>query len=158
MPDSPKAKALDASAVQPRIGSSYPPPFDKPCANRERRALGNAFGLSQFGVNLLTLPPGAWSSQRHWHEQEDEFVYVLEGEVTLIIDAGEQRLTPGMAAGFPAGDRDGHHLVNRSDRPAQVLEVGTRADRDYAEYPDIDMTVEITDGTARFRHRNGEPY
>ena len=104
------------------------------------------------------LPPGAWSSQRHWHEQEDEFVYVLSGTVTLITDAGEQQLTPGMAAGFPAGDRDGHHLVNRGDRPAQVLEVGTRANRDYAEYPDIDMTVEISGGAARFRHRNGVPY
>lgn len=158
MTDGPKPTAIAAANLEPRIGSDYPAPFDEPCANRERRALGNPFGLSQFGVNLLTLPPGAWSSQRHWHKQEDEFVYVLEGDVTLITDAGEQRLTPGMAAGFPAGNRDGHHLVNRSDRPAQVLEVGTRADRDYADYPDIDMTVEITGGAAQFRHRNGEPY
>ncbi len=158
MPDNPRPTALDAAALPPRIGSDYPAPFDEPCAERERRALGNPFGLSQFGVNLLTLPPGAWSSQRHWHECEDEFVYVLSGTITLITDAGEQALTPGMAAGFPAGSRDGHHLVNRSDSPAQVLEVGTRADRDYAEYPDIDMTVEITGGTAQFRHRNGDPY
>ena len=158
MPDSPKPTALHAASLQPRIGSAYPAPFDEPCAKRERRALGNPFGLSQFGVNLLTLPPGAWSSQRHWHECEDEFVYVLSGTVTLITDSGEQQLTPGMAAGFPAGNRDGHHLVNRGDQPAQVLEVGTRADRDYAEYPDIDMTVEITGGVAQFRHRNGDPY
>lgn len=158
MPDSPRPTALDAAALKPRIGSDYPAPFDEPCAGRERRALGNPFGLSQFGVNLLTLPPGAWSSQRHWHECEDEFVYVLSGKVALITDAGEQELSPGMAAGFPAGSRDGHHLVNRSDQPAQVLEVGTRAERDYAEYPDIDMTVEITGGRAQFRHRNGDPY
>ena len=158
MTDGPNPTALDAAGVEPRIGSDYPAPFDEPCARRERRALGNPFGLSQFGVNLMTLPPGAWSSQRHWHEQEDEFVYVLEGEVTLITDAGERRLTPGMAAGFPAGNRDGHHLVNRSDRPAQVLEVGSRAEREFADYPDIDMTVEIAGGAARFQHRNGDPY
>ena len=115
-------------------------------------------GLSQFGVNLLTLPPGAWSSQRHWHENEDEFIYVLEGEVTLITDAGEQRLGPGKAAGFPANSRDGHHLVNRSDRPVRVLEVGTRASREYGEYPDIDMTLETVDGLTRFLHKNGVPY
>ncbi len=158
MPDSPKPPALDPATVEPRIGSSYPSPFDAPCATRERRPLGDAIGLTQFGVNLLTLPPGAWSSQRHWHQREDEFVYVLSGEVTLITDAGEQRLGPGMAAGFPAGRRDGHHLVNRGDRPAQVLEVGTRAGSDYAEYPDIDMKVEITDGRAQFWHMDDEPY
>ena len=153
-----KLPALDPATIAPRIGSRYPAPFDEPCATRERQALGDAVGLSQFGVNLLTLPPGAWSSQRHWHENEDEFVYVLDGEVRLITDAGEQRLTPGMAAGFPAGRRDGHHLVNRSDRPARVLEVGTRAARDSGDYPDIDMTVEARDGTYRFLHKNGEPY
>ncbi len=158
MTNGPKPPALDPEAVETQTGSSYPSPFDEPCATRERRALGDALGLSQFGVNLLTLPPGAWSSQRHWHENEDEFVYVLDGEVTLITDAGEQRLTPGMAAGFPAGRRDGHHLVNRSQRPARVLEVGTRSAQDYAEYPDIDMKVEISGPGARFLHKNGEPY
>ena len=158
MTDSKKSTAIDAGSVEPRIGSSYPAPFDQPCANRERRALGDAAGLSQFGVNLMTLPPGAWSSQRHWHEGEDEFIYVLEGEVTLITDAGEQRLTQGMAAGFPAGDRDGHHLVNRGDRPAKILEVGTRLDGDYVEYPDIDMKLEADNGEARFRHMDGTPY
>ena len=158
MTDSKKSTAVDAGSVEPRIGSSYPAPFDEPCAKRERRALGDAVGLSQFGVNLLTLPPGAWSSQRHWHEGEDEFVYVLDGEVTLITDAGEQRLTPGMAAGFPAGNRDGHHLVNRSDRPVKVLEVGTRLDGDYVEYPDIDMKLEPDKDEARFKHMDGTLY
>lgn len=158
MTDSLKPPALDPETVTPSIGSSYPAPFDEPCATRERRALGDPLGLTQFGVNLLTLPPGAWSSQRHWHENEDEFVYLLEGEVILITDAGEQRLTPGMVAGFPAGRRDGHQLVNRSDKAARVLEVGTRAARDYAEYPDIDLKVELGDGKHRFLHKDGEPY
>ena len=153
-----KAPALNPASIEPRIGSGYPAPFDQPCATRERQALGDAVGLTQFGANLLTLPPGAWSSQRHWHANEDEFIYVLDGEVALITDGGEQTLTPGMAAGFPAGKRDGHHLVNRSDRPARILEVGTRAAADHGDYPDIDMTVETTGGDYRFLHRNGEPY
>ena len=158
MTDGPKPPALDPEGVETRSGSSYPAPFDEPCASRERQALGDALDLTQFGVNLLTLPPGAWSSQRHWHENEDEFVYVLSGEVVLITDAGEQRLTPGMVAGFPAGRRDGHHLVNRSELSARVLEVGTRSAQDYAEYPDIDMKVEVTGAKARFLRKNGEPY
>lgn len=158
MADDLKPPVLDPASVTPKIGSSYPAPFDQPCATRERRALGDPVGLTQFGANLLTLPPGAWSSQRHWHENEDEFVYVLDGEVVLITDAGEQTLGPGMAAGFPAGRRDGHHLVNKSDRPAQVLEVGTRAASDSGDYPDIDMKVEAKDGDYRFLHKNGEAY
>lgn len=158
MTDELRPPALDPDSVARRAGSSYPAPFDRPCTTRERRALGDALGLGHFGVNLLTLPPGAWSAQRHWHENEDEFVYVLEGEVVLITDAGEQRLTPGMAAGFPAGHRDGHHLVNRSERPASVLEVGTRAARDHVEYPDIDLTFEASGGTDRFLHKDGQPY
>jgi uncharacterized cupin superfamily protein len=118
---------LDPDSVTPRVGSIYPAPFAEPLKGREKRALGDAAGLSQFGVNLVTLQPGAWSSQRHWHENEDEFIYVLEGEVTLITDAGEQVLKPGLAAGFPAGKTNGHHLVNRSDKPARYFEVGTRA-------------------------------
>ena len=158
MTDAPTPPAIDPAAVEPRIGSSYPAPFDQPCAARERRPLGDAVGLTQFGVNLLTLPPGAWSSQRHWHEGEDEFVYVLEGEVTLITDAGERRLGPGMAAGFPANRRDGHHLVNRSDNAARVLEVGTRTEGDSVEYSDIDMKLQPIEGEHRFLHKNGDPY
>ncbi len=153
-----KPPALDPATLAPQIGSDYPQPFDKPCARRERRSLGDPLALSQFGVNLLTLPPGAWSSQRHWHSEEDEFVFVLDGEVALITDAGEQRLGPGMAAGFPAGRRDGHHLINRGDRPALVLEVGTRTKGEHAEYSDIDMRVEEKDGSSRYMHKNGEPY
>jgi uncharacterized cupin superfamily protein len=118
---------LDPATVTPRVGSIYPAPFAAPLAGREKRALGDPLGLSQFGVNLVTLGPGSWSSQRHWHENEDEFVYVLEGQVTLITDEGEATLRPGMAAGFPAGKEDGHHLINRGNAPARYLEVGTRA-------------------------------
>lgn len=155
-----KAKpAVDATAVVPQTGSSYPAPFDADCAGRERRRLGDAFGLTQFGVNLLRLPPGQWSSQRHWHHREDEFVYVLEGEVALVTDAGEQRLGPGMVAGFKAGVPDGHHLVNRSDRDAVVLEVGTRTQGEEADYSDIDMLVRLDDkGAERYVHKDGTPF
>lgn len=132
------ARALDLPA---RTGSDYPAPHNAPCLARVRRALGDAFGLSQFGVNLLDLPPGTWSSQRHWHEHQDEFVYVLEGEVVLVTDEGETVLTPGMTAGFRAGSGNGHHLVNRSDRTVRVLEVGTRSVEEVAHYSDIDMMV-----------------
>ena len=150
--------ALDPAAVAPHRGSDYPAPFDRPCAGRERRVLGDAVGLTQFGVNLLTLAPGAWSSQRHWHLEEDEFVYVLEGEVVLVTDAGEQPLRAGMAAGFPAGKADGHHLINRSERPALLLEVGTRTAREHAEYSDIDMMGEAREGVFRYLHKDGRPY
>ncbi len=150
--------AIDAMSVEAHTGSSYPAPFDADCAGREKRRLGDAFGLTQFGVNLLRLPPGQWSSQRHWHHGEDELVYVLDGEVTLVTDAGEQTLRPGMVAGFKAGVPDGHHLVNRSGRDAVVLEVGTRLEQDPADYSDIDMLVRVVDGKERFVHRDGTPY
>lgn len=158
MADSVKAPALDPATVTPRKGSSYPAPFDAPCLEREKRVLGDALGLTQFGVNLTTMAPGVWSAQRHWHKHEDEFVYVLDGEVTLITDDGDQVLTTGMAAGFPAGKADGHHLVNRSDKPATFLEVGTRAALEHGVYPDIDMTVEIRERKFTFRHKDGTPY
>ena len=114
------SKRIDPAKVAAVIGTSYPPPFDEPCRTRERRRLGDAAGLTQFGVNLLTLPPGSWSAQRHWHSHEDEFVTVLEGEVVLVTDAGEETLRRGDAAGFKAGDRDGHCFQNRSAAsPAQ---------------------------------------
>src|ERR671919_1012942 len=150
---------IDIAAVPKRQGSGYPPPFDAPCADRVRQRLGNAGGLSDFGVNLMRLPPGCWSSQRHWHSHEDEFVYVLEGELTLVSDGGEQVLGPGMAAGFPAGKADGHHLINRTDRPALYLEVGTRReDVDQVDYPDIDMAIRVLDGRQMFVRKSGEPY
>jgi uncharacterized cupin superfamily protein len=149
---------LDPKSVTPRLGSIYPPPFGEPLAGREKRALGDALNLTQFGVNLVTLAPGSWSSHRHWHANEDEFVYVLEGEVALVTDQGEKILGQGMAAGFPAGNPDGHHLINRSDKPALYLEVGTRAQTEEAHYSDIDMMARKVDGRFVFTRRNGEPY
>ena len=148
------ARALDLPA---RTGSDYPAPHNAPCLARIRRALGDAFGLSQFGVNLLDLPSGTWSSQRHWHEKQDEFVYVLEGEVVLVTDEGETTLSSGMVAGFRAGTGNGHHLVNRSDRTARVLEVGTRTTEEVAYYSDIDMLVrDHADGWDYFT-KDGRP-
>lgn len=150
-------RKIDVESVPKRVGSSYPPPYDEPCLARTRRPLGDAAGLTQFGVNLLRLAAGAWSSQRHWHTHEDEFVYVLEGEVVLVSDAGEEMLRAGDCAGFRAGERDGHHLQNRSGKDAVVLEVGTRDPaHDAADYPDIDLA--IGPGTGGFVHKDGTPY
>jgi len=153
-----KTSWLDPAGITPRHGSIYPKPFDEKLAGREKRALGDPLGLSQFGVNLVTLAPGSWSSQRHWHAKEDEFIYVLEGEVALVTDAGETLLGPGMAAGFAAGKADGHHLINRSGSPVRYLEVGTRADNEEAQYSDIDMMARKEDGRFVFMHKNGEHY
>ena len=138
--------ALPVDDLPVRTGSGYPSPHDVPCRQRRRRALGDAFGLSQFGVNLLELPPGAWSSQRHWHERQDEFIYVLEGEVTLVTNEGDTVLKPGMVAGFRAGEANGHHLTNRSNAVARVLEVGTRTAEETAHYPDIGMMYREGEG------------
>jgi uncharacterized cupin superfamily protein len=151
--------ALDPQTVPARAGSSYPAPFRAAVDARQKRPLGDATGLTQFGVNLVELPPGCWSAQRHWHTHEDEFVYVLDGELTLVTGGGEQILRPGMAAGFPAGAPDGHHLINRTDRPAVYLEVGTRRDDlDECVYPDIDMAVRQHGGRQMFVRKTGEPY
>jgi uncharacterized cupin superfamily protein len=144
MPDSKIALHVDDLPV--RTGTDYPPPHDLPCRQRRRRRLGDALGLSQFGVNLLELAPGTWSAQRHWHERQDEFIYVLEGEVTLVTDEGETVLKPGMIAGFRAGDANGHHLVNRSNAVARVLEMGTRTAEETAHYPDIAMMYREGEG------------
>src|SRR5580698_11330660 len=117
---------IDFSSVPVVTGSRYPAPFDVPCAARTRQRLGDAAGLTDFGVNLLRLPPGVWSSQRHWHTAEDEFLYVLEGEVVLVTDAGEEVLRAGDCAGFKAGEPDGHHVQNRSGTDTVILEIGTR--------------------------------
>lgn len=148
-------RALDVPA---RSGTVYPPPYAAALAGRAKRALGDLFGLSQFGVNLTVLAPGAASSERHWHETEDEFVYVLEGEVILIDDAGEHPLTAGMCAGFKAGVPDGHKLVNRSGAPAVLLEVGTRSEGDRAHYPEADMAAVKTGGAFRITRKDGTPY
>jgi len=149
---------IDIDALPEEGGSIYPAEFQPVVRGRFRRRLGRAGGLTQFGVNLCRLEPGAASSLRHWHESEDELVYVLDGEVVLVEDEGETLLGPGDAASFKAGVANGHHLVNRGERPALVLEVGTRAAVDRAHYADVDMQVEKRDGRYRFTRRNGEPY
>lgn len=150
-------KKIDVTAARTTLGSSYPPPHDEPCRQRKRSRLGDAAGLTQFGVNLLRLPPGVWSSQRHWHTAEDEFVYVLEGEVVLVTDAGEEVLRAGDCAGFRAGERDGHHLQNRSNADAVLLEVGSRDPaHDGVDYPDIDLSIRA--GARTFLHKDGTPY
>jgi uncharacterized cupin superfamily protein len=147
---------IDLSAVPVRKGSGYPAPFDQPCAGRTRRRLGDAGGLTDFGINLMTLPPGGWSSQRHWHSHEDEFVTVLEGELTLVEDGGETLLKAGDCATFAKNSGNGHHLINRSSAMAVYLEVGSRDPRDLTTCSDIDMMSSNADG--RFVHKDGAPY
>jgi uncharacterized cupin superfamily protein len=151
-------KRIDVAAVAQVIGTLYPPPYDQPCRARRRRKLGDAAALTQFGVNFLTLPPGAWSSQRHWQTLSDEFVYMLSGEVTLVTDGGEEILRAGDAAGFKGGDPNGHCLQNRSSADAHVLEIGTRIPDDGAFYPDIDMVAPPGNKPALYTHRDGTPY
>ncbi|WP_293900648.1 cupin domain-containing protein [Phenylobacterium sp.] len=147
---------IDVDQAPTRFGSAYPPPFDAPCADRRRWMLGDAAGLTQFGVNLTRLAPGVWSSQRHWHTAEDEFVWVVSGEVVLVTDAGEQVLRAGDCAGFKAGAPNGHQIQNRSDGEAMLLEVGTRApETDRSDYPELDM---IVGPDQVYRHRDGTPY
>ena len=151
-------RRIDVAAVASIIGTLYPPPFDEPCRARERQKLGDVAGLTQFGVNLLRLPPGAWSSQRHWHTASDEFVYVISGEVVLVGDGGEEVLRAGDAAGFKAGDTNGHCLQNRSGDDACVLEVGTRVAEDAGHYSEIDMLAPAGGKPAAYTRRDGTPY
>ena len=149
-------KKIDIASVPRHDGSGYPPPYDLPCRERVRHALGEAAGLTQFGVNLQRLPPGSWSSQRHWHTAEDEFVWIVEGEVVLVTDAGEEVLRAGDCAGFKAGEADGHHLQNRSGRTAVLLAIGSRRPgQDIAHYPDIDLRWSEADGDT---HKDGTPH
>jgi uncharacterized cupin superfamily protein len=148
-------RAMDLPA---RTSTIYPPPYAAAMAGRAKRALGDPFGLRQFGVNLTVLAPGAASSERHWHESEDEFVYVLDGEVTLIDETGEQPLTAGMCMGFRAGLPNAHKLVNRSALPATYLEVGTRSEGDRAHYPEADMAAVKENGKFRVTRKDGTPY
>jgi uncharacterized cupin superfamily protein len=149
---------INIAAAPSTLGTLYPPPYDEPCLSRARKRLGDAAGLTQFGVNLLTLPPGVWSSQRHWHTLEDEFVYVLSGEVTLVTDTGEEVLKPGDCAGFKGGDANGHCLRNLSDRDATVLEIGSRIEGDGAFYPDIDLVAPGDEKPAIYTHRDRTAY
>jgi uncharacterized cupin superfamily protein len=154
----PTLPAFDPADVPARATTGYPAPFRDAVAGRQKQALGDFAGLRNFGVNRVRLQPGAASSQRHWHTRQDELVYVLEGEVTLVTDAGEQVLRPGMAAGFPAGKQDGHQLINRSPADVVYLEIGDRLPGDEADYPDIDMKLRLVDGKPAFLHKDGRPY
>jgi uncharacterized cupin superfamily protein len=147
---------IDIAKIPVDTVCMYPEPFWQPIVGRERKRLGNVVGLSQFGVNLVTLKAGAWSSQRHWHRNEDEFVYVLEGELTLIEDGGETVLRAGDCAAFPKDSGNGHHLINKSGALAVYLEVGARSPADVTICSDIDMMSSNADG--RFVHKDGTPY
>lgn len=156
----PTSPALDPESIEWVSRQVYPPPYDTAMTGRHRRVVGDALGLTQFGVNLGRLDPGANSALRHWHSGEDEFVMILEGEPTLVTDAGEQVLRPGMVAGFSADSGDGHRLENRSGAAVVYLEVGTRATVDEVTYPDADLRLVKTDGGKgrAFTHADGTPY
>jgi uncharacterized cupin superfamily protein len=147
-------KKIDPFSAPAQTGGTYPRPFDAPCMAQSCQRLARHAGLSLVGVNLTVIEPGAWSSQCHWHSHEDEFVWVVEGELTLVTDDGEETLQAGDCAAFRRGDADGHHLVNNSGRPAKVLEIGNSDPQDRCTYPDIDM---IADGRG-YAHRDGRPY
>ena len=149
-------KKIALSSVAIESASTYPPPFDEPCSGQTSQRLARSRGLTHFGVNLTVIEPGAWSSQRHWHSHEDEFVWVVEGELTLVTNAGEEILRAGDCAAFKAGDPDGHHLVNKSGCPAKVLEIGNSDPADRCTYSDIDMMA--GPGAAGYSHRDGTPY
>jgi uncharacterized cupin superfamily protein len=149
-------KKIDLASVPVESGSSYPYPFNLPCAAQSCQRLARHAGLSLFGVNLTVIEPGGWSSQRHWHSHEDEFVWVVEGELTLVTDKGEELLRAGDCAAFRRGVTDGHHLINKSTRAARVLEIGNSDAQDLCVYSDIDMVV--GPGAEGYRHRDGTPY
>lgn len=149
---------LDLSKVPVKTGSIYPEPYAGMVKGRSSLRLGDAGGLTQFGVNLVMLEPGAMSSLRHWHLAEDEFVMVTEGECVMVLDSGETVMRPGDCAAFPAGSTDGHHFLNRSNRVAKFLVVGTKAPREVATYSDVDLKVEMAGGKARFTYKDGSDW
>jgi uncharacterized cupin superfamily protein len=149
---------IDLDSLPLRTGTGYPPPFDASAKGRSRKRLGDAGGLTQFGVNLCTLEPGAASAQRHWHHNQDEFVLVLSGQLVLHEDGGEIPLEAGDACTFKAGEPDGHCIVNKSDQVATILEVGSRTENEIAEYPDIDLRFECEGDNRAFVHKDGTPY
>ena len=152
-------KRINRKALPTTVGTFYPPPFDEPCLSRERVGLGDAAQLTQYGVNFLRLPPGAWSSQRHWHTESDEFIYVLRGEVTLVTNDGVEVLSAGDSAGFKAGDGNGHCLRNLSSEDATILEIGTRNEGDEVHYADIDLFAPAqTKEGAMYTRKDGTPY
>jgi uncharacterized cupin superfamily protein len=149
---------VDIAKVPVKSGTMYPAQFQAECLGRHKQALGDAAGLTQFGVNITRISPGSASALRHWHEQEDEFIYMLEGELVLAENGGEAVLKPGDAAGFKAGSGNAHRLINRTDRDAVYFEVGTRAKIERVHYPDADLVMERGETSRRYLHRNGEPY
>ena len=149
---------IDTTKLKPRESTNYPDAFKHVVKGREKTALGNAVDLTQFGVNLTRLKPGAASALRHWHQNEDEFVYILEGELVLVEDEGETLLKPGDCAGFKANVPNGHHLLNKSHSDALYLEIGTRAPSERAHYPDVDLKFERDENHVRILHKSGEPY
>ena len=149
---------IDPQNIPDRKTSIYPDEFKPLVAGRIKKRLGDAAGLKNFGVNLVKLEPGSCSALRHWHTKQDEFIYILSGEVTLVTNDGEQILKPGMAAGFPAGEADGHHLINRSNGIVEYLEVGDRTPLDQVTYPDDDLTAKENSGVWVFAHKDGSPY
>ena len=153
-----KLPAIDPATVTEVSQSNYPEPYKSRVAGRHRRRLGDAAGLSNFGVNLVRLDAGSESSMRHWHEKQDEFIYVLEGEVTLVTDGKRQKLGPGMCAGFPKNHADGHQLVNESGAPASYLEVGDRTPDDAAHYSDVDLAVRMVEGKWVFSRKDGTSF
>jgi len=150
--------ALDPAQVPEQSITGYPEPYRSRVAGRHRRRLGDAAGLANFGVNLTRLDPGAESSMRHWHAKQDEFIYVLEGEVTLVTDAGRQKLKAGAAAGFPASKADGHQLVNETDKPVVYIEIGDRTPGDGVNYSDVDMAARMIDGKWVYTRKDGSPF
>lgn len=149
---------IDISAIPLKDTTVYPPPFHAAVKGRLKKQLALAAGLTQFGVNLTELAPGAQSALRHWHENEDEFVYVLSGELVLVDEDGEHPMLPGDCAAFKAGDPNAHHFINRSAAPATILEIGTRAKTERAHYPDVDLAFEKTRSGFSFLHKDGRPY
>ena len=149
---------VDITAVKVRSGAGYPAQFLPEHAERHKQALGDAVGLTQFGVNLTRIGPNAASALRHYHEQEDEFVFIVEGELVLIENEGEVVLKAGECAGFKAGNGNGHRLVNRSNRDAVYIEIGTRSPNERVHYPDDDLHLVREGRTARWLHKSGEPY
>lgn len=152
------ARPIDPRKLKAYNRSGYPKPFRSQVIPRQKRALGDAAGLTRIGINHTTLAPGKVSSMRHWHTHEDELIYVLSGEVVLITDRGERRMRAGQCAGFPAGHRDGHQFANRSRKPAVYLEISNRDREDSAHYPDVDLRWNAPGSRGRYSHKDGRRY
>ncbi|MEE9452801.1 MAG: cupin domain-containing protein [Paracoccaceae bacterium] len=146
---------IDLSKVPVCSGSSYPAPYAAQMGDRAWQELGDAGGLTQFGVSMMIMPPGSKSSMRHWHTGEDEFVMVTQGALILVQDAGETPVKPGDCVAFPAGDPNGHHFINRSNAEARFLVIGTRIETDTCVYSDVDMKLELRNGKGEFTRKDG---